>query len=94
MRREDLGRYFTEGSRRLWLALQERGWTQAQARRELGAYAGEIHHVLYGDQRPNLAMTFRMRDVLGIDPEAWTKSPAERFVPPAREARPRRRRAA
>lgn len=73
----------------LWLALDSRGWSQADARRELAAHLGEIHRLLYGDILPRLALANRIKAALQIGTEMWSELPRAKFVPPAAR-RPRK----
>jgi len=84
--RQGLGPQFSEGARKLWLALREAGWSQAQGAREVGMTRGQLSKLLYGERKPGRASaeTFRVR--FGIETPLWDQAPAEPFAPPAATA--------
>ncbi|XXX73902.1 hypothetical protein WMF30_40275 [Sorangium sp. So ce134] len=81
-----LGRRFNEGARLTWLALRRLGWSQADLRRRVKAYPGELPKVLYGDKLPTLQLAADLQDLLKVPVKAWNQPPTEPFVPPARAA--------
>jgi hypothetical protein len=83
--RTRLGPKFSEGSRLLWVVLDERGWTQTRLRRELGTHPGEVSKILYGDREPRLD-TLIAAEKLGVPLEAWKQPPSVEFIPPAARA--------
>jgi len=80
-----LGPVFSEASRRLWLEIQRRGWSQTRLKKELGAHDGAVTRWLYGDRKPGLQKALRVQEVLDIDPALWGQKPAQPFTPPALE---------
>ncbi len=81
--RTSLGKRFSEGARLLWVAKTERGWSQGEVRRAIGAKAGVVPRWLYGDTKPSWDWAVRLRDTLGIPLEAWTVPSTVVFIPPA-----------
>jgi transcriptional regulator with XRE-family HTH domain len=85
--RTTLGRFFNEGARLLWLALEARGWSQADLRRALGVPPGAHSRWLYGDRRPGRQMAQRIYTAVGIPVTAWDEAPTCPFeLPAARRA--------
>ena len=86
--RTTLGEQFNEGARLLWLALDERGWSQGDLRRKLTSKddkmlrPGAISRWLFGDHRPSLPLAIQLRDLIGIPVEAWNEEPSQSFTPP------------
>lgn len=81
--RRALGPHFSEGARLLWLAMESRGWTQGQLRKELDVASGRVSRWLYGDLRPSLTIAIVVAAKLGIPAETWTQAPREPFIVPA-----------
>lgn len=82
--RRHLGEHFSEGSRRLWLEIRKRRWTQVKLGYALGNPSpGTINRWLYGDRRPALTSTLLIQKVLKIDARLWNEPPRRSFVPPA-----------
>ena len=84
--RQSLGSHFSEAARLLWLALQEKGWGQQEATRQLGMPSGQISKLLYGERKAGRVWAGKLKEQLRIDPSLWDKPPTVPFVPPA--ARP------
>lgn len=84
--RTTLGPRFSEGARLLWEAMEHRGWTQGQLRKELGVTTGRVSRWLYGDLRPPLTVAVSISKKLHIPEEAWMQSPSVDFVVPARRS--------
>lgn len=88
-RTKQLGTHFSEGSRRLWSAMKERGWKQTDLARALGKKnTGIVNRWLYGDRRPDRNSALLLQKTLGIEVTLWDAEPSEPFtVPsPAKEA--------
>lgn len=81
--RTELGESFSEGARLLWLAMQERGWSQGQLTKALEAKPGMVSRWLYGDTKPGWDWAEKIREVVGIAFDAWAMKPTASFVPPA-----------
>ena len=84
--RTELGADFSEGARLLWVAAEDRAWSQRRLGRELGAYEGEIMGVLYGDKRPRLEIVVAAERMLDVPSGAWLSKPLKAFVAPAARA--------
>jgi len=81
--RENLGSRFSEAARLLWLALEKRGESPADCTRRVGAKAGVVARILYGDRLPNLALGVRFEQIYKIAARLWQTLPTEPFVLPA-----------
>jgi hypothetical protein len=94
-----LGKHFSEGSRRLWLLLEERGWHQGNLAADVlaarspgapvrtGVTTSVVNRWLYGDRAPDRASALLLQERYGLDPKLWDQAPQEPFTPPAaREA--------
>jgi hypothetical protein len=81
--RTHLGEQFSEGARLLWLAMEERGWSQGQVAKAIEAKSGVVPRWLYGDTKPSWDWAVVLRDTFRIPLEAWTIAPTVEFVPPA-----------
>lgn len=81
--RRTLGKHFSEGSRRLWLALD--GELEALAQ-QLGVDSGQLGKWLYGDRRPSIEWAVRIQDILGIPAVEWARPATASFIPPAARA--------
>lgn len=79
--RTKLGQATSEGTRRLWLAMEARGWGQTDLATALDRKTDAVSRLLYGERRPGLELALRIRDVLGIEPEVWSQKPLKPFVP-------------
>lgn len=75
--RTSLGPKYSEGARRAWLALDERGWSQTRLSKELRALKVNVNtsFLLHGDRRPGRAAGEALRVLLGIDPSLWDMAP-------------------
>ena len=82
MHRRTMGRHFSEGTRRAWLEMAERGWSLADLVRESGVERSVLHRVMYGDRKPSLAVLVGLKKAVGLEAEEFAKSPVRRFVPP------------
>lgn len=69
------GRYFSEGARLMWLALEARGWSQTELAVKLGTSSGQVSQWLYGGRRASLKWAVVIRDVLDIPLAAWNQAP-------------------
>jgi hypothetical protein len=94
-----LGKRFSEGARRLWLLMEERGWCQtdlvddmtaALARRaEVGQArsrkptTGLVSRWLYGEREPDRDYAVFLHEEYTIDAALWSKAPEQPFTPPA-----------
>jgi transcriptional regulator with XRE-family HTH domain len=78
-----LGPKFSEGARRLWLALRKRNWSQTEATQQLKLSVGMLSRFLYGDRKPGRQTSEILRIKLGIEPPLWDRAPAKPFSPPA-----------
>lgn len=96
--RTELGPYFSEGARLAWLALDKRGWSQADLQRRLKGRArpdgtslplrpGVVSRWLYGDRRPSTDALVQLEHVLGVPVTAWLRPPLRKFSPPHAEAK-------
>ncbi len=81
--RRHFGGNFTEGARRLWLALEKRGWDREELTRQMGLSRGVTTRWLYGDQKPDRECAGELQELLGIPLSAWNEEPSARFVLPA-----------
>ena len=81
--RTHLGEQFSEGARLLWLAMEERGWSQAQLAKSIAAQPGVVPRWLYGDRKPSWDWAATLRDSFGISLDAWTVAPTQPFRLPA-----------
>lgn len=81
--RTELGDRFSEGARLLWCVLSDRGWSQGELTRAIGAKPGVVPRWLYGDTKPGWTWATKLRDMFGITFETWTVEPTLPFVPPA-----------
>jgi len=91
-----LGKHFSEGSRRLWLLLKERGWDQTDLAADVLAARSQadpsipkrpstsvVNRWLYGDRAPDRASSLLLQERYGLDPKLWDQAPEEPFTPPA-----------
>ncbi|MCC6557273.1 MAG: helix-turn-helix transcriptional regulator [Polyangiaceae bacterium] len=79
-----VGKFFSEGSRRLWREMTKRRWTQVDLARALSKRnSGIVNRWLYGERVPTLASALLIEKVLGIKPERWNQAPKRIFVLPA-----------
>jgi hypothetical protein len=98
--RRKLGPKFSEAARQLWIALEERGWGQNEAMRQLELPSGQISKLLYGERKAGRVWSGRFKDQLGIEERLWDEPPVIPFIPPAarktaaRKAPARRKRSA
>ena len=76
--RTHLGPRFSEGARRLWLALAARGWSQTKLEAELETKT-PVSYWLYGDKKPSLENAFKLKRLLGIEPDWWNQPANEVF---------------
>ena len=67
------GKYFSEGARLLWLAIEARSWTQTELAMRLGTSSGQVSQWLYGGRRASLKWAVVIRDVLDIPLAAWNQ---------------------
>jgi hypothetical protein len=81
--RRKLGPKFSEAARQLWLALEERGWGQNEAMRQLVLPSGQISKLLYGERKAGRIWSRRIQEQLGIDEGLWDVPPTVAFIPPA-----------
>jgi len=88
--RTDLGIHFSEGARRLWLVLKERG-PQSKLAAELSVSTGQLTHWLYGDRRPNAKSAAKIQAALDIPAGLWGTDPLGKFEAPAAIAHDERR---
>lgn len=61
------------GVSKLRQAMTDRRWSQLRASRELDCPAGTVSRWLSGERRPSAVWLFKIRDMLGVEPEAWTR---------------------
>ena len=84
------GKFFSEGSRQLWLALDEKRWSQEELAAKLGTKSGHTSPWLYGTRRPGLEWALRIEKVLGIEASAWLDTSSRlvvRFAIPGRQTK-------
>ncbi len=86
--RTNLGPLFSEGARRLWLAMRERGWSRPRLEDELDTGGGTLPKILYGDRGVGRKLANKIHEKLGIAQAAWDQKPLEEFIPPAGEEEP------
>lgn len=77
------GPSWSEGCRLAWLALVERGWSQAELARHTGFAPSMLLQYLYGDKRPGLGAAMALERELGIAPESWLQPATADCVLPA-----------
>lgn len=85
--RDYLGPRFSEGARRLWLALAKLDESPADCARRVSAKGGVIPRVLYGDRTPNLALGVLFEEIYGVKARLWGEAPRHPFTLPAVAAR-------
>jgi hypothetical protein len=90
--RTTLGPKFSEGARRLWMALHRRRCSQTELAVSLGASSALFSRWLWGDRRPELAWAEKIERELRIAMSAWVEAPRKAFAPPDRIAAGRRTR--
>jgi plasmid maintenance system antidote protein VapI len=76
LNRRDLGENFCEGSRRLWLAMAERGLDQTGLANLLGTKNSQVNRWLYGERKAGRMWADRIFKALGIERDAWDREPA------------------
>ena len=81
--RPEKGKYFSDGARLMWLAIEARGWSQTELAAKLGTSSGQVSQWLYGGRRASLKWAVQMRDVLDIPLGAWNQAAPEGFEFPA-----------
>lgn len=85
--KRELGKHFSEGSRLVWLWLEQNNVRQADLEREVRERAsvsvGHLNRVLYGERPCSLEIAVALRDITGTPVEAWTQPPAEEWTPRA-----------
>ncbi len=81
--RKELGKFFSEGARLMWLAIEREGVSMNQVGKDFGMHAGEIPRVLYGERKANGLVLENALARWGIPLAAWRQKPIEEFVPPA-----------
>lgn len=81
--REHRGKRFSEGSRLLWLAVENRGLNLSQAANAASCGRASFVKYLYGDSCPELGPANRLFDVFRVPTTAWGMLPSEDFVLPA-----------
>lgn len=81
--RTKLNTHFCEGTRLLWVLIEERGMGRNEIRHAAGVAAGVVTRWLYGDTRPSGDIRMRLRDAFDIPLESWTQPPTQVFIPPA-----------
>ena len=79
--RRKFGPHFNEGARRLWLAMQETGDSQADVTRRIGASAGRVNHILWGDNCPSAEEITALHGLYAISGELWGKRAPRDFRP-------------
>jgi transcriptional regulator with XRE-family HTH domain len=81
------GKDFSEGARRLWLALERKRLSQLDAGSLLGTDGATVCRWLYGERRPSLEFAFKIEKLFRIDAKLWLDEPTEAFeFPGARPA--------
>ncbi len=80
--RIDKGDKFSEGSRKLWIALQKRGWSMQQARAELKLAEGVLNRILYGDRRAGFRLAMLFEKKFQIPLTDWSQSAKKDFALP------------
>ncbi len=78
-----LGKFFSEGSRQIWLQLPRAKLRVEEFTVRAGWARGVLSKVMYGDKRPNLRQGIDLSTILGIDPTAFEHPPKRAFVLPA-----------
>lgn len=81
-KRLDKGEVFSEGSRKLWIALQKRGWSLLQARTELGLAEGVLNKILYGDRRAGFRLAVILEKEFRIPLGDWAIPAKKDFALP------------
>lgn len=93
-RRKELGRFFSEAARLLWLEMLRREWSKADLGRALSEISAEfnvsagldrtslVSRWLYGLRRPNLAFVLLLERLFQISPALWNTKPIQPFAPP------------
>lgn len=86
LNRTELGSKFNEGARLLWSAMRRAGDSQADVTAKIGAAAGRVNHLLYGDNLPSPAEITALHEAYGIPGESWGKPSSRSFQPPSARA--------
>lgn len=73
-----------QGAQDLGEVLDERGWSQSHAERELKMTRGHMSRILSGERLPGRALAVRIHRLCGVSPGAWD-APAGKGKPPLRE---------
>lgn len=79
------GKYFSEGSRLLWAAIQRKGWRQSELAEHLGTTSGQVNNWLYGGRGVSMRWAMTIRSKLRIPLTAWGVVVTKPFVFPERE---------
>jgi ribosome-binding protein aMBF1 (putative translation factor) len=85
--RPERGKYFSEGARLMWLAIDRLGWSQTELAAKLGTSSGQVSQWLYGGRRASLKWAVTIRDVLDIPLASWNQSPPEGYSLPVASPR-------
>lgn len=85
-RRRTLGPRFSEGTRRLWLALEAQGLAHHAAAARIGCKRGVFSRVVYGDVTPGIALLAQIERAFAIAPSLWAKAPEKPFSLPSEAA--------
>ncbi len=80
------GPHFVEGSRLLWVRLEQRGLTAWTLAKDSGLSRSSVHRWMYGDKVPDMADAETLRKRLGIPLSAWVKKARPFELPAARKA--------
>lgn len=83
--RPTLGKYFSEGARLLWSAIDRLGWSQAELAEKLETSSGQVSQWLYGGRRPSLPWALKIEKLVEIDVATWHQEPSVSFTPPGRD---------
>ena len=70
-----VGGHFSEGSRLLWVSMEQTGLTQARLAERLEVDTGRLSRWLWGTRRPGLASALRIQDLLNIPATSWGQAP-------------------
>jgi hypothetical protein len=85
-RRAHVGRYYSDGARRMWRLIEAGAFTLEDVGRAGSWSRGLPHSWLYGDRRPSLGSALVLEKLFGIPVAAWTSPPSEPFSPPPQAA--------
>ncbi len=78
--RKKVSKRFSEGARQLWALVQSGEWSAARLHKELGCSRTAPHKWLYGDRKPDRAISLEIERLVGIPAASWDEAPAKPFA--------------